>query len=46
MVPQIDIDISNQNFYNLNSNPDRIDDSDSDNMLQLPTSEYQSTDDN
>lgn len=45
MVPQINIDISNQDFYNLNSNPDRFDDSDSDNMLQLPTSEYQSTDD-
>lgn len=41
MVPQFDIDISNIDFYNQHSNPNRFDDSDPDNMLQLPTSEYQ-----
>jgi len=45
MVPQIDIELSNLDFYSLNQNPDRFDDSDPDNMLQLPISKYQSADD-
>ena len=43
MVPQIEIDDCNNDFYSLNS--DWFDNSDSDNMLQLPSWEYQSVDD-
>lgn len=43
MPPQFELN-SNFDFYNLISNPDRFDNSDSDSMLQLPLSKYHSVD--